>query len=629
MPTPNPLNDFITYNALWTFACVTPQAASSSDYRGALTNVVFASAGRYAGERIGTAYGVPEYFIDNVEMRAIIAPTIKGGNATQIKMDFEIFEPFSLGLFLQSCQAAALAAGYKSYLDNAAYVLKLEFRGHTGPGTSAEMAPYYFLAKLVTTTFTASESGSKYKVSVIPYIHSAFHATVNTAFNEMKLVGKTAKEVLVDHPTNSLVLQLNDREAGLVADNKKGIPDKYTIDFVPADWGGPNPFEPIKGGDLEFLPESTGGTEVHKRHGDVDGGDGKIIRAKMTINSKEKSLMFNQGTSLVNIIDYVILSTKEARQNATDKGKMVDGFVTWWRISTDTKLLTFDERIKDFAREYIYRIVPYRIHHSVYMGPEAVSQGISKIKRSLAKEYFYIYTGKNTDVLKFEIDIKNAFYTAVDPNKLEDNSIQANTGVFAKVPPEAAKTEASEGQAAPSVSGNSPPVKPSMFAGMLPFKAGSGQLDAKQKIANEFYLNALTKTKDMINLHIELQGDPYWLPENGFGIYHPDGGGTPTAGKTMNYENLDIFVGVYFKTPIDARGSSSTYVFQDNGQDSPFSGIYKVVEVNHRWSGGHYKVTLTGPRMPAQDISDGGDLFPNKLSNVQKDRTMTAMKPGE
>lgn len=628
---PNPLEDFATYNALWTFACISPAQLTDLSYRSSLKNIIFSSAGRFDGDRVQTAYGAPEYFVDNVEMRAVITPTPSQGNANSVSTNFEIFEPYSLGLFLQSCQAAALEAGYKSYLDNAAYVLKLEFKGQKTTGQFGTVGPFFFPVRLKTVDFTVTEAGSKYRVTTVPFNQQVFNASSNTVFNDMKLIGKTAKEVLVDHPTNSLVAQLNSREKMLVDDKKRDIPDKYTIEFVPCDWGGPNPFEPTKGGDLEYAPTSTGGTEVFKRQGDVDGGDGKVIRGKMTINPKEKTLMFSQGTSIANVIDYVILSTKEARENATNPGKMVDGFVTWWRISTDIKLIALDTKIKDHAKEYIFRIVPYRIHHSVFMGPETKAQGVPKIKANLAKEYNYIYTGLNTDVLKFNIEIKNLFFTAVDPNKPEDTAVQASPSTQAKLPPEAPKAEGSEGQTAPATGGNAPSVKPSLFAGRLPFNAGSGQVDSKQKIANEFYMNALTKAKDTINLDIELMGDPYWLPENGQGNFHPSGGGTPVANGTMNHENLDIYVGVTFRTPIDQLGSKGLYVFQDAGMRSPFSGIYKVVEANHKFSGGTYKVTLKGPRMPAQDIEGGltGDVFPTKLGEVPKEQTTVAMKPKE
>lgn len=626
---PNPLEDFATYNALWTMACATPGEVNSVSYRKQLTNIIFSSAGRYGGQRVSTAYGVPEYFVDNVELKCFATPTPPSGNTSQIKINFEIFEPFSLGLFLQSCQSAAIDAGYKSYLDNAPYVLKLEFKGQKTTGEFDELTPFYFLVRLKKIEFTVNEAGSKYRVETFPYNHQLYNATINTIYTDIKLVGKTAREVLIDNSENSLQDQLILRELQLIKDKKKKLPNYYRVDFIPCDWGGPNPFEPASGGSMEFAPDSTGGTEVFKRKGDVDGGEGKVIRGKMTINPKEKTLQFSQGTSITDVINSIILSTKEARENSTNPGKMdSNGFITWWRLDVDINLLDYDEQIKDYNKLIIFRIVPYKIHHSIFLGPEATSVGVRDITSELVKVYNYIYTGKNTDVLKFDIDIKNLFFTATDPNKQEDALVQANPGHNASLPPTAQETEPPTGSAEPSVAGNSNSLLPSLLAANLPFKAGAGQLDSKQKIANEFYVNAITKNKDMINLNIELKGDPYWLPENGQGNYHPGGGGTPVAGQTMNYENRDIHVAVYFKTPIDVRGADGLMKFQDGEQVSPFSGLYKVTEVEHRFSGGLYKCTLKGPRMPAQDAKGGGDLFPVKLGEPQKDKKQVSENPG-
>jgi hypothetical protein len=618
---PNPLENFASYNYLFTMACATPGEVNSASYRRNLKNIIFSSAGRFGDQRVETAYGSPEYFIDNVEFKCFVTPTPPSGNTAQIKISFDIFEPYSLGLFLQSCQAAALDAGYKSYMDNAPYVIKLEFLGQESTNKFGSVGPFFFLVRLKKVEFTVNEAGSKYRVETFPYNHQLFNASVNTTFNDIKLVGKNAFEALVENPENSLITQLTLRELQLVKDKKKNLPDYYAIDFVECDWGGPNPFADPKGGDLEFNPDSVGGTEVYKRQGDVSSAGGKVIRGKVTINPKEKTLQFSQGTSITDIINSTILSTKTARSNATDSTKIDDrGYVTWWRIDVDIQLLEYDESTKDYNKVIIFRVVPYKIHHTSFMGPEAGAVGVAQLKKDITKEYNYIFTGKNTDVLKFDIDIKNLFFTATDPNKQEQSGTQANPGVNSSVPPEAETAEAPEGQTSSSVAGNANSVKPSIKVGNLPFKAGSGQLDAKQKIANEFYMNAITKNKDMINLNIELLGDPFWLPEAGQGNYHPKGNGSQVASGVMNYENRDIYVEVIFRTPIDARGADGLLAFQDGGQKSPFSGLYKVTEVEHRFSGGLYKCTLKGPRMPAQDVEGSGDVFPVKLSEPKEEK---------
>jgi hypothetical protein len=616
MPFPNPLNDFALYNCLWSMAAVSPGDFNSAGYRKELTNIVFSSAGRFEGQRARTAYGVPEFFVDNIEMETFTTPTGSAGNTNQVKISMDVFEPFSMGLFLQSLQVSAKNAGYQSYLDNAPYVLKLDIVGQRTTGDFSEVGPYYFCVGLVSCTFTTNESGTTYKLETYPYGDRAYNGTENNLDNDLKLIGKGAKEALVDHPTNSFVIMMNEREKRLVKEDRKSIPNKYSVEFPPCDWGGPNPFEiDSDSGSFQFQPDSKGGTEKHGRADQVYEAE-KVLRDKVKINPREKSLQISKDTSLTTLIDAVIVNTKQARRSASgDHPLDAEGMILWWRTDIDVKLLEYDETTKERAKEYIFRVVPFKIHHSIFMGPNAKAQGMTVLKESIAKEYYYIYTGLNTEVKRWNIEIKNTFYTAVDQNKVEKTGVAANPGVNQSVAGEPYKAEAPKGTLNQGDPENSPPpIRPSKQAGNLPFKAGAGRYDTEHKIANEFYTNVLNHTFDMINLDLETMGDPYWLPEQGQPNYHPPGGGTMTASnQVMNYEHKDIMISMIFKTPLDTFGGDGVYAFQDGEEKSPFSGIYKVTKVINKWAGGEFTQKLEGFRIPAQDIEGGGDLQPTKI----------------
>jgi hypothetical protein len=633
MALPNILEQFATYNCLFTFSCASPAQLNSQSYRsGPLPNVIVSSAGGDGGARVQTAYGAPEYYIDNVSIANFVVPTNGTGSGPWSKLEFELFEPYSMGLFLQSCQAAALNSGYKSYLDNAAYVLRLEFVGWTGPGSSMTVGPFNWLVKLMNANFTVNEAGSTYKIECFPYNHVALSQQMNKVFNDVKLVGKNSNEVLVDHPEFSLISFLNKREDQLKKDNKKTYVDKYNIEFV-----GDNPYGRGPGNDLEFRPESQGGTEKPKRAGDIyDEASGKIIRGKMSINPKEKSLQFSQDTSITNIIDQVILSTKEARDRAT-REDLIDGQgrVTWWKTNVDVKLLEFDPKLKDFAKDITFRVQPYKIHHSAYLSPEATSKGIAACKSAAQKEYNYIYTGLNTDIIKFNIDIKNMLFTAIDPNKVEDSGGVANNSTNTSVPSATMTSKQAASATDPSVGGNAASAKFDMATGNIPFKGGSGQTSTEQKIANEFYMAYLNSVGNQVNLDLEILGDPYFLPEVGYSNFHGDGDEQVTGNGTMNHEATDIWVVVNFRTPADpdAGGAAAAepggYYFPEGQSPSPFSGLFKVTKAEARFKGNLFTQVISGFRIPAQDQSGSGDVFPTKTDKPEPDSGTYWNQPGE
>ena len=635
MALPNILEQFASYNCLFTFSCASPAQLNTQSYRsGQLPNVIVSSGGRDGAARVKTAYGAPEYYIDNVSITNFVVPTKGTGSGPWSKLEFELFEPYSMGLFLQSCQAAAVNSGYKSYLDNAAYVLRLEFQGWTGPNSTMTVGPFNWLVKLMNANFTVNEAGSTYKIECFPYNHVALSEQMNKVFNDVKLVGKNSNEALVDHPEFSLVSFLNKREDQLVKDNKKTYPDRYNIEFV-----GDNPYGQSPGNDLEFTPESQGGTEKPKRAGDIyDEASGKIMRGKMSINPKEKSLQFSQDTSITNIIDQVVLSTREARDRATNES-LIDsqGRVTWWKTNVDVLLLEdkLDPKLKDYAKDITYRVQPYKIHHSAYLSPEATSKGIAACKSAAQKEYNYIYTGLNTDIIKFNIDIKNMMFTAIDPNKVEDSGGVKNNSINTSVPSPTLTSKQADGAAAPSVGGGAASAKFDMATGNIPFKGGSGQTSTEQKIANEFYMAYLNSVGNQINLDLDILGDPYFLPEVGYSNFHSDSDDQVTENGTMNHEVTDIWVVVNFRTPADpdaggeAAADPGGYYFPEGQSPSPFSGLFKVTKVESRFKGNLFTQSLGGFRIPAQDQSGSGDVFPTKTDKPEPDTGTYLNNPGE
>jgi hypothetical protein len=89
----NPLGKFATYNNLWTMYATKSENFNSGAYRDVMENVILSSAGRFDELRVPTLYGRPEFFINNVEIEAMVAPTGESGNTEQNKMTFDVFEP--------------------------------------------------------------------------------------------------------------------------------------------------------------------------------------------------------------------------------------------------------------------------------------------------------------------------------------------------------------------------------------------------------------------------------------------------------------------------------------------------------------------------------------------------------
>jgi hypothetical protein len=642
---PNPLEEFASFTPLWTMACLTPaQFNNPTTYRrtGQLDNIVFSSAGRYDSKRVETFYGTPEYFINNFIMEAVIGATQKTGNTNAVKFTWDVYEPHSMGLFLQSMQLAARQAGYPDYLYNCPFVLKLEFKGFNELAVPISVVdPKYFVFRLTKTTFTVSESGSQYKVEAVPYNHSAFSDDINITYNDLKLVADSSEgnvEELLSIGTRSLQAALNDNELRLVREKLIEIPDEYYIVFPEnaLDSGSRSPIltlerratqnpgtsngsKTVSSGTLASAPgggpsneigkstfgfsQGQGGTYPFKLYGDqVDEKTGIVKRDNLTIDPKNRSFQFSQGQTIIAMINQVILSSEYAKE-ATEKVPE-DGFVRWWKIDVQIQLLDLDKSTGDYARRFIFRVIPYRAHHTVGANPNSAPIGYDQLIGKIVKKYNYIYTGENIDVLKFDINIDNLFYIGANSSP-ENKTAQASNqdeGGTAEVKNDGVKAASGPANNANLANTGRKRVKKSPEQ-LKETVGGPAIKDTQRKVAESFHQAFVSgSSADLIKVELEILGDPYWIIDSGFANYFADADPSSqiTSDNTMNYESGDVFVSLVFKSPSDIDELNGLYQFPSLGKESPFSGIYRVVRCESHFNDGIFKQKLSCIRMPGQ-----------------------------
>jgi hypothetical protein len=659
---PNDLEQFASYSPLWTMSALTPQQFNDPrSYRNSpadLRHVVFSSAGRFDEQRVNTLYGAPEYYVNNFVMQAVIASSQKTGNSNAIKFTFDIYEPYSMGLFLQSLQIAALEARHPNYLQ-APYVFRLDFLGFKDDGTIfSGIKPKFFTCKLVKVTFETTETGSNYKVEAIPYNHQAFGETVNTIPTDIAIeadkdsTGITVKQLLVQGE-KSLCAALNRIQEDLILDEKQLLADEYVVEFperydqiintasIEKNNGAtinPQASQPrIVGNPSISLGEfgenqigaadmgitaGTGGNFTFRREGDVyNSATGKIQRNQMIIDPKNRKFQFSPGQPITNVITQMILSSDYANKALATK-PTAEGFINWFKIDIQIQLLGFDDKRGDFAKKYIFRVVPYKIHVSIFSSPSAVPPGYAELEKLIAKRYEYIYSGQNNDVLRFDIKIDNTFYAGANPRSEKDSGSNTNVdgkGVEEETPVQTKTNKGASGTAALAATTGGRKVSPD-YRALDEQGSPLGQETTQQLVAKSFHRAFLNNSADLISVDLEILGDPYWMVDSGISNYFapPSIENELTTGDgTMNYEGSDVYIYLSFKTPRDINEEAGLYEFPDDGRESPFSGIYKVVQCENSFSDGTFKQKLRCIRMPLQAAD-----FNNEKQPITQDSTL-------
>ena len=700
---PNPLGQFASVNHLWTMAVLTPKQFNNPNlYRNAVgmsfanqsydvfstvdvetnidgikatfsdtrtaslqSSIVFSSAGRGDAERVNTKYGKPEYFVDNFNMTSIIAATPRTGNQNAINFTFDILEPYSMGLFLQSLQNAAIKAGYSNYLDSP-FLLKLDIIGFDESSKIKKtIKPKFFILKLKKVTFSVDETGSKYAVEAYPYNHQGFSDTVDTAFTDINIgittgtapmpqEEKGSVRDLLATGGSSLVALLNKNEEMAVKQGRYDVKDRYEIHFPEKssqrfsnqnqssnDANAGATFNPADAGE-----KSVGGTEVDattsqnignnpiakskfgfnvKRGGNfpfktdkdvVDEETGRVKRGIMQIDESARSFHFTQKQKLTDIITQVILSSTWAKE-ATQKATKADGMIDWFKIDTQIEFLEYDASIGDFAKKYVYRVVPFKVHSSIFGNPNAIPPGYDILEKNIVKKYEYIYSGQNTEILSFDIDINYLFYTGANPQAETKTKNDANTDNKGPVGsnPKTVVVEKGNSSVAQAANLGKSKVKknPDLFNVL---RGGSGDVDVEQKIAQSFQDAFLNVTSaDLVKINFTVMGDTYYLIDSGLSNYFAAESGSSTLlteDGTMNYEGQDVYIYITFRTPADLNENGS-FKFDDGV--SPFSGIYRVIKVISKFEGGTFKQELQCIRMQAQPTDFDGKKLQTSTQN--------------
>lgn len=675
-PVPNPLHNYATYNYVLGIASLSDWQLAYPDktyMKNARLPLICKSANADPGNRIKTAFGSFDFFIDKLEINSTIGLE-KGSNTNMLKMSFEITEPYSMGMFMIALQQAAWNSGHDNYLDSP-YLLTIDFRGNTETGNmvnvpnTSRKIPFKFLSAEMTVT----EKGSIYKCEAIPTNSPALgkeHAQLKT---DISVKGKTVQEVL-QTGEKSLQAVMNKRLQQLKKDEIVKYPDEIMIIFpakvesAPAPQGqqGADNAKPASATnatgsaasteavakELGLSRSKTNSTLVQDeascnalgkasivgagetRKGDAPFGKDNavydpalktMVRGNNIIDPKTGDYRFAQNTDVMNAINQVLLTSDYVKTALSENNISAEGYRQWWRINTKVYQISTKENNKSTGvkpKLIVYEVVPYNVHTSKLTPPNTKAPGFEELKKGAVKVYNYLYTGKNTDILNFNLNFKIGFAGVMGSAKLSRSIDVKRTGQASGSDQDPADNNK------PMPEGNDPSRQPGSTPTSVKYVAnevgtdnlGGGGLETGATRAARLFHNALTSGADMLNLDLKILGDPYFIAQSGQGNYtskplthnlNEDG--------TVNYQGGEVDIVVNFRTPVDINQTSGLYDFgKASGSVAAlqFSGVYQVINVVSNFSGGQFTQTLSGPRRANQEIKDPADKA--KMYNASK-----------
>lgn len=687
LPSPNILSKYASYDYVISLSVLTIQDFNYPDisYKaGKVLPLICKSAGANPDNRVATAYGKSDFFIDNVTFDSIIGlATAKTTSVTTVQ--FDVFEPYSIGTFILACQTAAYQAKHENFRD-APYLLTIEFRGNTENGAISNIpfAARHIPIRLTTVSMKASEQGCRYNINAYATQGQALTTQYANLKTDTTIKGKTVQELL-QTGDQSLQSVVNKKLEEYVTNKTVAVADKIVILF-PQEDSIPSATVATAGGGSDKKTKATAAptqvtgdsAEIFKKLGisettltqssgavnelgaadmgwgtarrsDPAGADEGLVvsedgnswsRGKMVANPKEGTLKFSQEMDIPSVINQVLLTSSYPDKALSAAGLKADsGMRVWWRIDTQVYMINSKENLSKtgtYPRIIVYRILPYEAHSSKVTVANGKATGFDKLSKGIVKRYDYMYTGNNSEVIKFNIDFSVGFANKMAADRFKNSQDVKNTGGKASDKKEDKK------DIAPFVDGNKPPVQAGSFGTQVTNDGlktwfdgwgGGGQETEANRAARVFH-DAITKSADMTVLELEIWGDPYWIVNSGMGNYTSK----PVKGVkdlnkdgSVNWQTSEVDIWVYFRSPLDINQGTGMYDFKSPnhvedmslsskaGPAIGFSGLYCVTTITNNFNKGQFRQTLKGFRRNGQEYKAPAN--PNQTLNVNTPAT--------
>lgn len=552
-----------------------------------------------------------DMYFETLKMLTVIGYNSRTRGSNAVEISFTIVEPYSIK-FLDKILKVAKSADIRAW-DQMPFVLKIDFFANTEqegplPDPIIELSKRICI-KIIDVRIKLTHKGTEYYCTAIPMSHVALLQSVGTTPINLEVKASTIKDFFdgeadpgnVGSPeritrtedneelgfgvnqtterdrsvsqTNSYPAALNKWQQRLVEKNHQKVADEYR--FVIDD---------------EIAQASIvhkGGTPFRNLPSDSDKIDYDTIVTRI-----------NAGASVIDVINDVVYGSSFYQDQLKNSSTTVDTVpMKAHKILTKVEYTPGEY---DSIRKTYKKTVTYYIHSVKYY-----NQKSPHIKKStpdfVNKEYNYMYTGQNQQILDLQIDFNTMFYTAITALELKDEKSSAHQPNRESIKDSIKKDKLDGGK-----SDKIDPLKINPVSTQGGSSNSQKNLNKKSIEANDLQESMMSNSRgDMINVKLKIQGDPDLIKQDE--VYYPPGNG---AGTSIVMDAGEIFANLFFKTPEDLDQEvglyEGIYNYEENSENS-FSGKYKIITVDSIFERGQFTQTLDMIRLFEQSNQDSED----------------------
>jgi hypothetical protein len=669
----NPLHVYSSFNSIFTLAVLTPEEVNfPAVLRTRLPQNIILRSGGSGASKVPTEYdknfntgkegkAIREFFISQVVVEQSMG--ISDNKQSNVNTtEFIVHEYYSMGLFIDTLRQAAKQAGLKNYL-KAPYVLMIDFIGTDEKGNIKQITDgdnvtirRIYPININTVDFSADQSGAQYRVLANAYNEVALSATSQQLEVDVTLKGNTVQELL----QKSLQKAMDEKRKSKTP--RAPVPNEIVINFPKADEvieranrksfnndendratqkqfgaqtqktiliGSTTPVNSMKNGGISFQQDVGSLNDIGKAKINLTEEQRQRVSSN-TLNvydrvkkigkfvnfpQGEATFLFTATKTIEDVITCVILFSDYAKNLLGNSD--VNGMRKWFKIIPRKYIIIDEEYLNDngnYPYLLVFDVVENLVHEHVFLPANTKPQTLN-IENLIVKEYDYLYTGKNLDVLSFDIRV-NAQYAqtiASDAARGKDN---LNRKVKAEQQSKSSVDNSEDNNAADQAVGTGENKSSIYHSRAWQERIESvGELTDEQKIALEYHDKLMTSQVMLAKAEITILGDPYYLCDSGLGNYYARRVIDSADGKTKLFINADgsmddtqgiPMVAVNFRTPLDSDEFQKGIIVNEGAKVfkklPDFSGVFSVNKITSTFEAGLFKQTLTLARVANQEI---------------------------
>jgi hypothetical protein len=338
--------------------------------------------------------GLTALNITEVKIDGIVGPNMRTRNSMATNITIRLSEPFGMNL-PDRLVSAARQLKIKNYLKTT-FMLRLRLQGYAESGRAVEIGEgWCWRIMIIDIKSKVSEQGAEHTISAIPYPEIALQDRNGILPTNITVDGDTVGDILTNMATkmNEYVKEVH------------GF-DFITYEFIDV------PYPEGSGSPVARPFEQSVKTSLMNEESERSVGPNEKVRAQ-----------FSQGTDIPSIVDTVFsasegavsLGTLERSITVPIEGSNIEAKPTsiMHRVETYVDAVKFDPIYGDYQKRITFVIRPYetmRIQSGLKSAADPAMGAQEKIQHAikrafLCKQYDYIFTGLNTEVEKFDIEL--------------------------------------------------------------------------------------------------------------------------------------------------------------------------------------------------------------------------------